>query len=216
MRIERTSLRDAIYERLKHQILSHELPTNTTLSEPALAKEFGVSRSPLREALVALELEGLLSSTVNRGFRVQSLDERTIAEVYPIMGTLEGLAVRLSPDDLRERVSGLRSINEEIRAAEKPPEVMAGLDRRWHETLVGACDNKNLAHLVANLRGRIQLYDQSQERGLAAIEGSYLEHESILQAIEEGQFTRAARLLEDHWENGVRVVIDWLRERETT
>ncbi len=213
MKLERTSLRSAIVDRLRARIHARDLAPGAPVREPALASELGVSRSPLREALLTLEHEGLLVSEVHRGFTVRALDEETIAELYPILGALEGLSIRLAGERLRARLPELRAINAELRAAKKTPREMAALDRQFHDLVSAAAGNANLVRLKDNLQGRVRLFDRADERGMAAITRSCEQHEGMLEAIENGHFGRAARRAEAHWESGVKVVVDWLRAR---
>ncbi|MCZ7528349.1 MAG: GntR family transcriptional regulator [Acidimicrobiia bacterium] len=97
MVIERRPLRDKVREEVLERLLRGVLPVGTNINEPELARELGVSRTPLREALLSLEREGLLDTHPGRGWWVAPLTPETVLDVYPIVGTLEALAVRLTP-----------------------------------------------------------------------------------------------------------------------
>src|ERR1043165_2992628 len=112
----RSRLRDEIAERLATLIAAGELGTER-LKEVELAGQLGVSRTPLREALLMLEREGLGVSEGNKGFRGAALSEARVRELYPILGALEGLAVRESGERLRARVGELREANAALRGA---------------------------------------------------------------------------------------------------
>src|ERR1051325_2832796 len=109
----RSRLRDDIADRIATLIVDGELADR--LKEVELASQLGVSRTPLREALLMLEREGLVVSEVNKGFRVAALSESRVRELYPILGTLEGLAVRESGERLRARAGDLRAVNAALR-----------------------------------------------------------------------------------------------------
>lgn len=211
MKLPHTSLRGTIRDHLRQRIVTGQLAPGEALREPALATELGVSRSPLREALVTLESEGLLASEVHRGFTVRTLSEQAIGELYPILGALEGLAIRLGGDRLRERLPSLRRLNADLRRPKCSARTRADLDLRFHQELGDACDNPQLIAVREGLRGRARLFDRVDERGVAEVQRSCDDHDRVLDAIEQGHLGRAARLTERHWESGIQVVVDWLR-----
>src|SRR4051794_27947375 len=110
----RSRLRDDIVDQLAELIIDGGL--SERLKEVDLAGQLGVSRTPLREALLVLERDGLVASEANKGFRVVPLSEQRVRELFPILGALEALAVRTGQDALVARASHLRAVNKQIKA----------------------------------------------------------------------------------------------------
>jgi DNA-binding GntR family transcriptional regulator len=210
--IARKRLRDDIIQRLTRMIVSGELDGDRPLKEIDIAKRLGVSRTPLREALLMLERDGLVVSAVNKGFRVAALSEDRVREIYPILGTLEGLAVRESGPMMRTQVSELRELNIELRGTRNKRRRHA-IDREFHDTLCAMCPNRSLVEMVRSLWQHAQRYDGAVERGMADPAGSLREHVAITDAIARGDYVDAAAQIEDHWRRGVFTVIAWLRDR---
>ncbi|HEU4537786.1 MAG TPA: GntR family transcriptional regulator, partial [Polyangiaceae bacterium] len=115
--LPRSRLRDEVVRELATRIASGSLAEAERLKEVELAAELGVSRTPLREALLVLEREGLVESEVNRGFRVTALSEGRVRELYPILGALEALAVREGGARLAARAGELREANGRLAAS---------------------------------------------------------------------------------------------------
>jgi DNA-binding GntR family transcriptional regulator len=207
--LPRSRLRDDIVGRLATLIASGELEGGR-LKEVKLASQLGVSRTPLREALLILEREGLVTSEVNKGFRVAELSEARVRELYPILGALEGLAVRESGERLRARVGELRAVNAALRTSRTKARRHA-LDRRFHELLRDACPNRSVVALVQRLWLSAQRFDGAADRGMADPVGSLREHVAITDAIARGDFAGAAGRIDEHWRRGIDVVVRWLR-----
>jgi len=169
----RSRLRDDIADRIAALIVDGEL--GERLKEVELASQLGVSRTPLREALLMLEREGLVVSEVNKGFRVAALSESRVRELYPILGTLEGLAVRESGERLRARAGDLRAANAALRASRTGRQRHA-LDRRFHVLLRDACPNRSLVELIGRLWLQAARFDGAADRGMANPTGSLREH----------------------------------------
>src|SRR4051794_1931565 len=108
--IERQRARDQVRARLREMIGEGTLAPGQRLDEMGLAAAIGASRTPVREALIALEQEGLVQSRPNHGFSVAPMDERLVREVYPILGALEAAAVELAGDRLMALVPKLSEI----------------------------------------------------------------------------------------------------------
>jgi DNA-binding GntR family transcriptional regulator len=207
----RSRLRDDIVDRLANLIATGELDRER-LKEVELASQLGVSRTPLREALLILESEGLVVSEAHKGFRVAALSEARVRELYPILGALEGLAVRESGARLRARVGELRAVNASLRASRTKLRRHA-LDQRFHELLRDGCPNRALVELVRRLWLQAQRFDGATERGMADPAGSLRDHVAITDAIGRGDLAGAVARLDEHWRHGIDVVVRWLRTR---
>ncbi len=217
--VARPRLRDDITAELARLIAAGELPPVERLKEVELARRLGVSRTPLREALLVLERDGLVVSEVNKGFRVADLSETRVRELFPLIGALEAEAIRSGGDGLRARGRELLAINGELRRltgsrAPAPKARLHELDRRFHEVLAAACPNAMLLELLQRLRMQAQRFDGGAARGLASPERSIRDHDRIARAVIAGKLAEAATLVQDHRRTGVEIVVAWLRERQ--
>ena len=200
--IPRTNLRDAAKDRLRALIVAGDLPARANVIERDLSGRMGVSRTPLREALLALEGEGLLVSQPGRGFFVADLSVDEARELYPLIAALETMAVRRGrPTDL----SGLRELNAKFRRASNPAAALAA-DRDWHEALIARCGTPRTAALLTPLRIVAARYEYRYFSKDTAIRSSAEQHERVLQFLERGRFVQAASLLQQNWDQGLQWV----------
>jgi DNA-binding GntR family transcriptional regulator len=211
--LELPTARQLTRDHLRAMIIGGQLSSDMRLEEVKLAKQIGISRTPLREALITLEEEGLVRSTPRKGFVVVTPDVEFVRECYPILAALEAMAVRISGQALRDNVPRLRELNDAL-ARERSKPRQYELDRAFHASLTEHCGNERLLMLLGRERARAQLVDGSHRRGMADLEGSVALHGGIVDAIEQGREEDAAETLLRHWQEGVEVVAAWLREAE--
>jgi len=210
MAIQRLNLRDQVRAELIDWLSDGRLAPGQRLEEERLSRALGVSRTPLREALANLASEGLVEAVPRRGFRVPKLSAERVRDLYPVIGSLEGLALRLSGARAPELAAGLEELNARIALSHLSPRQRADLDRRWHELLVSRNPNRELATLLERTRSRVRPYAGSWERNAAEIEASRTEHAEIARLLGAGQVDEAAEALLRHWVRGIRVVTAWL------
>lgn len=202
-------LREAVYTRIVQLISSGEYPPGATLTEASLCRALDVSRTPVREALLRLETEGVLRSALARGFTVRPLVRREVEELYPILATLEALAVR-SVTPLRK--STLQSLRRTIKELERctDPVRRWQLDTTWHGLITSASGNEHLSGMIKQLRTNLSRYELAYMREVASREDADGEHRQILEALTADEPDRAAQLLEQHWHDGMALVLEWL------
>ena len=172
--------------------------------EVALAERLGVSRTPIREAMRKLELEGLVQIIPNRGAFVTGISAKDVRDIYMIRSRLEGLCARWACEHItREQLEAMEEnvYLAEFHAGKGHMEQMAELDNQFHHTLYRACDSKMLEHLLNDyheylLRVRKKALS-SIDRGTA----SNKEHRSIMEAIRAGNADLAERLASEHMKN---------------
>src|SRR5690349_15351115 len=150
-------LRATVYRRVVRLMTDGELEPGQTLTEAGLSKALGVSRTPVREALLQLEAEGVLQSTPARGFTVRDLDSQEATELFPILAALEGLAVKTTAPDQFD-IEQLREIDERFATAQEPI-ARWKLDTAFHEAMVAACPNQSLRALITRLRVTMSRYE---------------------------------------------------------
>lgn len=155
------TLRHRVYEILRHQILNGELEPGYRLRESKLAEQLNVSRTPVREAIQRLEVEGLVSSSARGHIEVKPITTESIADSMQVRQVLEAFACRLAAERARpHHIQRLRSLNqEELRALENDSlEEMSRLNRDIHQTILQAAGNEVLTETVTFLHARVPSY----------------------------------------------------------
>jgi DNA-binding GntR family transcriptional regulator len=218
MAIVRDLLRDQVKRAVMDQVVQGELPATSRINESTLSVELGVSRTPLREALLNLETEGFIESSPGKGFSVAPMSSREVREIYPIVSTLEGLALRASeslPD-----VEAARAINDELLANAHDPERCLQLDEQFHASLVENCPNERLQQLIASLKRVMHRYEYAYMRETAThpsaprtIPSSVAEHKGILELLDAGDVDGAVNAIESNWVNGMERLLEILEGR---
>src|SRR5262249_9474561 len=134
--ISKRPLREDIHALLRERIVKGEIRPGNRLQDVQLAAELGVSRTPVREALLRLEREGLVESDPNRGFFAAPLSRKEFSKISPMVWALECLALASSDPPTPAQVQALRQINAEMAAVTGDPLHRQELDLRWHQTLL--------------------------------------------------------------------------------
>lgn len=211
--MEREPLREAIRRELSERIVAGDLASGVPIRLVATANEMGVSVTPLRESLVQLELDGFVESDPGRGYSVTRMTSAEIDEIYPLIWTLEALALRTAPPG-EEAVDALSELNARFRACEDPVGAQR-LDREWHRALLGACPNRTLLDFLGVLKRRAARYEVAFMRELrrAGSSESADQHDEIVGALREGDVETAVTVVERNWRSGPEVLIRWLEGR---
>ena len=185
---------------LVERIISGVIPSNANVNEVRLAAELGVSRTPLRHALVRLEEEGFVYTEPNRGFFVVPLTLEEARELYPILSSLECLALAMSPPD-RAAIDELERLNRGLAEVDPDdPGAAVSANRRWHERLVASNRNARLARLLDGLWQQVHRYEISFfAPGAERLRKSVALHASITSALEATDVQLACARLHDHW-----------------
>lgn len=194
-----------VAERLRSRIFAHELAPGGWIDEQALAGEYGISRTPLREALKVLAAEGLVVLKPRRGCYVAELSERDIDEVFPVMAMLEGRVAeeatrRATPADLGR----LQAIHDELErhAAANDADRFFETNQRFHAALQEIAGNRYLAQLIDDARKVIKLTRRDSLRLEGRLRQSLAEHRGILEALRGGDPNAAGRRMHDHLLSG--------------
>jgi DNA-binding GntR family transcriptional regulator len=210
--IRKKPLREDVYALLRERIVQGKHLPGTRLQDTQLAAEMGVSRTPVREALLRLAGEGLVQSDPNRGFFVAPLSRKEVLEIYPIVWALECLALESAEPPGPPQLQPLRQINADLAAVSDDPLRCLELDSRWHETLVAPCGNQHLMDLLAGLKQLVRRYECVYMQAPALVRGSIREHTEILEALAEKKIKVAGRLLEQHWRRATESLLSRLDE----
>ncbi|MES2522584.1 MAG: GntR family transcriptional regulator [Gemmatimonadota bacterium] len=215
MSIERISLGQQVYHEILTGIVSGRLAPLSRLSDSSLADMLGVSRTPVREALLRLSLEQLVDADQGRGFTVRPLSVREVDETYPILAALECLALRLDGPVDTQRLQQLKEINAKLARAAGSAEQLLVLDDAWHTTLLAGSHNAKLGRMIDEAKRAVRRYEYAYMRQAHRVLTSVEQHDSIVAALSAGQLDTAVHALEAHWMSGMQLVRDWL-ERESS
>ncbi|HEX6615621.1 MAG TPA: GntR family transcriptional regulator [Gemmatimonadales bacterium] len=211
--ITRVPLRDEVYRQVLDRIQRGRYPDGSRLQDTALASELGVSRTPVREALIRLAREGVLDSSMGRGFRVRELDPVELREVGVILGGLEALALRLSSGRAASQLDRLAEIDHRLERTRGDADACLDLEDEWHRVLLDACPNRRLLDLIASLRQVPRRYLAAYMREAGRLSLSTLPHARIIAALREGGHDSAAAVFEQQWRKGLAELEDWTSRR---
>ena len=200
------SLEEHVYERLEEEILSGELERGRALTEIALSKRLGVSRTPVRGALHRLSEDGLVEITPNRGAVVVGINAEDLVDIYNIRMRLEGLASALTASRITKEE--LAAIEDTVDLAEfyikkKDTEHLKELDTAFHSAIYRASGSRLLAKTLSELHKKIKSYRKLSLSVDERLELSVKEHREILTAIAEGKSEEADRLTALHIEKAL-------------
>ena len=208
---ERVSLREQVGNALRAAMISGQLRPGVVYSAPTLAATFGVSATPVREAMLDLAKEGLVEAVRNKGFRIVELSDRDLDELTELRMLIEvPTTARLAGRLDAAAVDALRSLASGIEAAAAAGDLIAYLeaDREFHLALLGHAGNRQLVDLVAGLRSKARLYGLGRLADTGRLVDSAREHASLLNLLSAGD-TRAAESLTRHHIAHVRGI--WAR-----
>lgn len=212
--IQRLPLREQIHDVLLQEIYAGILPEEKRIRDRDVAERLGVSRTPVREALLRLEREGLVEADAGRGFTVAPLLLSDVTEAYPIAGTLECLALEQCGTLDATRLADLVRMNDLIATSAHEPEKLLELDSHWHKTLLADCQNNLLMTIVASIRQRLARYEYAYMRGAGHVAVSADHHARIIRALRSGDMAEAKRWLLENWVYTMRELTHWLKGRE--
>ena len=198
---ERQSLREQVAHALRAALITGEMRPGVVYSAPVLAAQFGVSATPVREAMLDLAKEGLVEAVRNKGFRVTELSDRDLDELTEIRQLIEVPTVtRLADASRAADFERLRPVAEEIVAAAERGDLLGYVDAdlRFHVELLTLSGNAHLVEVVKDLRNRARLYGLSQlsERGM--LSDSAREHIALLDALKTGDTEAARSIMSEH------------------
>lgn len=212
-------LRDRIAEMVRESIIDGKIRPGERLVEPDLAGRLGVSRTPLREALLQLDSEGFVVVTPRRGAVVSELSRQDAMETYLVKGALESLAARLACEHITDaELLRLRDIHDRMTrlaaAKTRDPRRILGLNAEFHSTVSGASGNEKLVQYIRVLRSQALRYNYIYLSVLSHLPSSVREHARILDALVRRDGDAAERLVRVHGD-AARVALCTFIEQHT-
>ena len=205
--ITRERLSSDVHCDLLNRIIRGEIAPGERLRDSELAEELGVSRTPVREALLRLEREGFIVAQKHLGFSVKRLQESEIHEVYPLVRLLECAALEASPMPGAAKVCELKELGRALKLEGSDPLRRIEIDSAWHETVLEDSGNQQLMRILSDLKRILLRYEYAFMRDDALVTESVAEHDAIAAALEQGDRARAVRLLGSHWERCTQVTL---------
>ncbi|MDW8403828.1 GntR family transcriptional regulator [Chloroflexus sp.] len=212
--LQPVKMRDVAYDMLRQAIITNKLPPQTRLLEEHLARELNISRTPLREALKALENEGFVQRLLSGGYQVAPLSVKELDNLYSIRLVLEGLAARQAAVHITpEELSAAEEWNEQMKSHWLKQRIDEALQagRAFHVQIYRASRNENLAVLLQRLSDQIARYRYYSI--IYRVPEAYEDHAAILAALRVGDGAQAEALLQAHVEAEHRLVVSKMRER---
>lgn len=207
-------LREIVFESMREAIIGGVLKPGERLMEVQLAEEMGVSRTPVREAIRKLELEGFVVMIPRKGAYVAGISMKDVVDVFEIRTALEALAAglaaeRITEDELEQMERNL------VRKAEciegNDLENLVETDTEFHELIYKASRNDRLMTIINNLREQIQRFRTVSLSSPGRMKESLEEHKKLAEAISDRNISQAQALAQEHIENAETSLLDHLR-----
>ena len=207
-------LRDVVFKTLRQGILTGELKPGERLMEIHLANKLGVSRTPIREAMRKLELEGLVTMIPRRGVKVAQITEKSMKDVLEVRKVLDRLSVELACERItEEEKTKLKEacLAFEVAVKEGDFAKIAKADVAFHDIIVSATRNMRLMQMVNNLAEQMYRYRFEYIKDATQHERLVAEHEVIYKGIIERNKEMALAAIEDHIDNQETVILHQIR-----
>ena len=211
-------LRDVVFNTLRQAILKGELKPGERLMEIQLAERLGVSRTPIREAIRKLELEGLVLMIPRKGAEVANISETSLREVLEVRRSLEELAIelacnRISGETILELERAEEAFAEAIQKGD--PMDIAESDERYHDVIYQATENSRLVQILNNLREQMYRYRLEYIKDEDKRQILVVEHERILRALKSHNIPEAKSAVREHIDNQQLTVARNIKERSS-
>jgi DNA-binding GntR family transcriptional regulator len=193
-----------VAELLRQRIFKRELEPGSWIDELKLAEEYGISRTPLREALKVLAAEGLVTMKVRRGAYVTEVSDKDLTDVYHLLSLLESdaagvVAERATDAELQE----LQALHAKLEAAVGNRDRFFALNERFHMRLLEIAGNRWRDQMVADLRKVMKLNRHNSLLKSGRIEESLAEHRAIVQALVQRDAAAAMKRMQQHFSSGL-------------
>ena len=211
-------LRDVVFNTLRQAILKGELKPGERLMEIQLANKLGVSRTPVREAIRKLELEGLVLMIPRKGAEVAEITRQDMEDVLEVRTALEELAVKDACDHITDaQLSELKKASSEFKKAlleGKDLVTCADADMHFHNVILSATNNRRLIQMLNNLSEQMYRYRMEYLKDERTHKTLIDEHDAIRRALKNHDKTKAGAAIRVHIDNQKRSILESLTEKE--
>jgi GntR family transcriptional regulator, rspAB operon transcriptional repressor len=207
-----SSLTEIAYRRIKEEILDNHLRPGEPIETDRFVRELGLSRTPVREAVLRLEKEGFIDIRPRMGTFVSHLDLRQIQEMYQVRRTLEGLAAREAAGVAA--AARLAALEKELKSYDTGPradlEAISAAGEEVHQLILECCQNRVLAGMISSLHDHFRRFRSLSLHIREKVLSSHQEHLAILLALQRGDGEAAENLIHAHFDHAARALLDTL------
>ena len=198
------ALYEEVAEQLRQRIFRRELEPGSWIDELKIAEEFGISRTPLREALKVLAAEGLVTMKVRRGAYVTEMSEKDLRDVYHLLSLLESDAAGAVAERATDaQLQALQALHAELEAAVGNRDRFFAINERFHMRLLEIASNRWRNQMVADLRKVMKLNRHNSLLKSGRIVESLAEHRALMEAIEKRDAEAARERMQRHFRSGL-------------
>lgn len=203
---KKSSLSEYVFDTIREAILNGKYKENDLLKENALAIELGVSRTPVREALKQLELEGLVLLIPNKGASVIGFSKKDVKDIYEMRALLEGLCVKKAieniNDDIINELFEILDLNSYYLSKGKMDAILE-LDNKYHQVIYKAANSRMISQTLSDFHHYLERMRKTTLNDIERAQKSYIEHQKIANAIKERNVEEAQRLAIEHINNSM-------------
>jgi len=193
-----------VAELLRQRIFARELEPGSWIDEVKIAEAYGISRTPLREALKVLAAEGLVTMKMRRGAYVTEVNEKDLSDVYHLLALLESDAAGVVAERATEaELESLAELHQSLERAQGDREAFFRINEEFHQRLLQLADNRWREQMVADLRKVMKLNRHQSLLKSGRILESLQEHRLLLQALQSRDAAASARRMREHFLSGL-------------
>ena len=198
------ALYQEVAELLRQRIFKRELEPGSWIDEMKIAEEYGISRTPLREALKVLAAEGLITMKVRRGAYVTEVSDKDLTDVYHLLSLLESDAAGVVAERATDaEIADLQALHKQLEAAAANRDKFFAINERFHMRLLEIAGNRWRNQMVADLRKVMKLNRHNSLLKSGRIQESLAEHRAIMEALEKRSASSATKKMQEHFRNGL-------------
>jgi DNA-binding GntR family transcriptional regulator len=198
------ALYQEVAELLRQRIFKRELEPGSWIDEMKLAEEYGISRTPLREALKVLAAEGLVTMKVRRGAYVTEVSEKDLADVYHLLSLLESDAAGVVAEQATDaQLKELQSLHKDLEAAVGNRDKFFAINERFHMRLLEIAGNRWRDQMVADLRKVMKLNRHHSLHKSGRLDDSLREHRAVMEALLKRDAKATVKRMQEHFRNGL-------------
>ena len=202
-------LYEDVADRLREQIFNKQLPSGSWLDEQSLADQFGISRTPMREAIKVLASEGLVTIKMRRGAYVTEVDRRDLEQIFTVLSLLEGQAAKEAATKATEaELNLLDHLHHRLEkaAADRDLEQFFEINGKFHDLIQEIAGNRWMNGVIADLRKVLKLHRRDSLTSTCRLQNSLVEHREILRALLKRDELAAETAMRKHLARGLEAV----------